>query len=67
MILSKLNVLLEDRDISPEKLHELTGIPKATIRELLTQKADNIAFDELEGLCDFFNCSVGDLLEHTNP
>lgn len=67
MIINHLDQLLKDRQITPEKLHEKTRVSKATIRSLLTNKAHHIDFDELEGLCDFLNCAVGELLEHSTP
>jgi len=59
MIKSNLEELLLARNLSPEKLHEKTSVHKATIRQLMSQKANHIHFDELEALCDFLDCSVG--------
>lgn len=67
MIKSNLDRLLEQHQLSAEKLHEETSLSKATIRHLLSQEANHIDFDELEALCDFFKCNVGDVLEHTSP
>lgn len=67
MITNHLDRLLKDKQLSPEKLHVETHVSKSTIRLLLSRKAHSIDFDELEGLCDFLNCSVGELLEHSVP
>lgn len=67
MIINHLEKLLLDRQITPEKLHEKTRVSKSTIRSLLSYKAHHINFDELEALCDFLDCSVGELLEHSAP
>ncbi len=67
MITNNLDAILKKHELTPEKLHEKTRVSKATIRLLLTEKANHIDFDELEALCDFLDCSVGELLEHSAP
>ena len=65
MIICNLGVLLEARNLTIADLREETRVPGATIRRMLDGSAHSIEFDVLEGICDFLECSVGDLLEHS--
>lgn len=64
MIKCYLSELLEKRRITSVQLVEETNLTQATVRKLLDGSAHAIHFDELEAICDFFGCEVGDLLSH---
>lgn len=44
-------------------ISEATGISRATLSSLHTEKAHGIQFKTLDTLCRFLECNVGDLLE----
>ncbi len=67
VIRCNLDELLKNRSLTAKDLHEDTRIPNADIRELLSGRARMIEFDVLEAMCDYLACTVGDLLEHSNP
>ena len=67
MINCNLKKLLEAKELTTQHLNEDTHITKATIRRLLDGSAHAIDFGVLEAICDYLDCSVGDLLEHSNP
>lgn len=41
-----------------------TGLARNTVAFLYHDKVKAINFATIDALCDLFNCSVGDLLEH---
>lgn len=67
MIKCNLQKILASRALSHDDLNDDTRVPKATIRKLLDNSARNIEFDELEAICDYLDCTVGELLEHSTP
>ena len=67
MINCNLKNLLAARELTSEDLYQDTHITKATIRRLLDGSAHAIDFGVLEAICDYLDCGVGDLLEHSNP
>lgn len=67
MIICHLEKLLTARNLKPADLNDDTNITKGTIRRLLDGSAHAIEFDVLEAICDYLKCSVGDLLEHSDP
>lgn len=67
MIISNLGRLLSDRGLTAKDLNEDTHLSNASIRKLLDGSAHLIEFDVLEAICDYLNCSVGDVLEHSSP
>ncbi|MGK0375024.1 MAG: putative transcriptional regulator [Arenicella sp.] len=67
MINCNLKNLLESKKRTSEDLNEDTHITKATIRRLLDGSAHAIDFGVLEAICDYLDCTVGDLLEHSKP
>ncbi|RBP50714.1 helix-turn-helix domain-containing protein [Arenicella xantha] len=64
MIKCYLDLLLSKRNINAESLIADTSLSRATVRKLLDGSANEIHFDELEALCDYLKCDVGDLLSH---
>lgn len=67
MITSNLGRLLSERNLTHEDLNEDTHVSNASIRKLLDGSAHSIEFDVLEAICDYLDCGVGDLLEHSTP
>ena len=67
MIISNLDRLLSDRGLTSKDLNDDTHVSNASIRRLLDGSAHSIEFDVLEALCDYLECNVGDILEHSKP
>ena len=67
MINCNLKNLLDARKLTSTDLNEDTHITKATIRRLLDGSAHAIDFGVLEAICNYLDCSVGEVLEHSNP
>ncbi|WP_429683221.1 helix-turn-helix domain-containing protein [Bacillus paranthracis] len=47
-----------------QDVHIKTGLNRNTISNLYHEKVKRIDFDTIDKLCDLFNCSIGELLEH---
>lgn len=45
-----------------EDLHELTGLSRTTIRQILTGKKKSLYFDTIGLLCEKLNCRVEELI-----
>lgn len=62
----KLNLskLLGERKLRASEVARKTGINKNTLSSLYNENVTGIRFDTLEKLCNFLNCSVGDLVEY---
>lgn len=57
-----LNQVLEDRGISQNQLAKDTGISVETIRNFKNNKTTRVSFDVLEKVCNYLNCSIGDVM-----
>ena len=44
-----------------------TGIERRRLYDLRDNKASFIRMDEIEALCDYFPCEVGELVDYTSP
>ncbi|MGM0434309.1 MAG: helix-turn-helix domain-containing protein [Pseudomonadota bacterium] len=70
MIRYRLKELIEDYEartgqkLSYTKLARETGLNRPTISKLITQRGYNTTTTVLDRLCDFFECSIEDLIEH---
>ena len=53
--------LLIDRDISKQKLREMTGLSPASISKLT--KGQNVNTDVLLAICDALSCGIGEIVE----
>lgn len=63
MIKSRLHILMGEKKIrSIRQLSEETKISRLSLTKLYDGKSKGIEFDTLETLCNFFNCSIGELL-----
>jgi len=50
--------------LSLEELSRETGIGRSTLSKIAGRRGYNTTTDNLDRLCSFFGCAVGDLLEH---
>lgn len=60
----RVSDLLGQRKMTQKQLSEQTGIRPATISALYHETAKRLELDQIEKLCEVFECSPGDLLEH---
>lgn len=56
--------LLIDRDISKQKLREMTGLSPASISKLT--KGQNVNTNVLLSICDALSCGIGEIVEIAN-
>lgn len=70
MIRFKLNELLsakafrEGRRIEWQEVAERSGIHRTTISRMLNTRGYNASMSNLDALCRYFECQVGDLAEY---
>jgi len=70
MIRFKLQELLAEkqfkdgRRVTLTELSEVTGINRVTISKMVNQRSYSTVTDNVDVLCKFFNCKVGDLMEY---
>ncbi len=50
--------------VTMDSVAEATGIHRATLSKIAGPKGYNTTTDNLDALCKFFNCSLGDLAEY---
>jgi putative transcriptional regulator len=63
MITVKLSEMMGKYKIkSFSELEKLTGITRKTLTKMYDGEGKGIEYDTLDKLCDYFNCTVGDLL-----
>lgn len=53
----------EGRRVTLTELSETTGINRVTISKMVNQRGYSTVTDNLDKLCKFFNCKVGDIAE----
>lgn len=58
----KLFLMMEEREITKEKLKKETGISSATIAKL--SKNEEISMATVQTLCDFFDCQPGAIMSY---
>lgn len=69
IIRSQLRILLaakahrEGRTISLRELQRETDIPISTVMGMANNTIKRVPLEELNVLCDYFDCEVGDLLK----
>ena len=63
MINNKFSVLLGERLIKITEISDRTGISRTTLTNLYFKRSKFISFDVLNKLCEFFDCSVEDIIE----
>lgn len=66
---SQLRILLaqkghrEGRTISLREVVRATKVPSSTVMGMANNTIKRVPLDELNSLCDYFDCDVGDLLK----
>jgi putative transcriptional regulator len=54
----------EGRRVTLTELSEATGINRVTLSKMVNQRGYSSVTDNLDKLCKFFNCKVGDIAEY---
>lgn len=62
MITIKLKALMDKHELSQRELSRKTGIRQTTIGDYYNNKCKHISINNLDVLCDYFNCNVEDLI-----
>ncbi|MBQ9659484.1 MAG: helix-turn-helix transcriptional regulator [Clostridia bacterium] len=63
MIIFKVKDLMKEQNISRYRLQKLTNWNYKRINAYFFGKVININVEEIEKLCDIFNCDISDLIE----
>jgi len=66
-VVSHLDELLEDRDLSLVQLAAATGVTAANLSVLKNGRARAIRFSTLTAICQALDCRPGDLLDIDRP
>lgn len=64
MIKIHLARMMGERKLNITDVARATNLNRNTVSLLYRETAQRIDFETLEVLCRFFECSVGDLIEH---
>ena len=70
MIRFRLKEMIADKEfkegkrISIEAISKETGIHRSTISRITGQKGYNTTTDNIDKLCDYFDCPVEKIMEH---
>lgn len=64
MIIFKIKEMLEKKDISRYKLQQLTNWNYKRINAYYFGRVMSITTEELDKLCEIFNCKISDLIEY---
>ena len=62
-ILSHLDELLRQRNMTAKQLCQLIGITEANLSILRSGKAKGIRFNTINKICYYLQCDVGDILK----
>lgn len=54
----------EDRRVTFEEVSTATGVNRTTLSKMANQRGYNTTTDNLDRLCSYFGCKLGDLAEH---
>lgn len=60
----RLSILMGEKRYRIQDIHKKTGLARTTISNLYHDKMERVDYETLNKLCELFECSVGDLLEH---
>lgn len=63
MIIFKVKELLEKNKISRYKLRQYTDLSYVRVNDYYFNRVKSIKVDELEQLCDVFDCDIQDIME----
>lgn len=70
MIRIRLKELIAEREFQENRVITLgeisseTGIHRATLSKIANERGYNTGTDNIDKLCDFFDCQISDLLQH---
>jgi putative transcriptional regulator len=56
--------LLIDKDMTKKELMQKAGISKSTVDKM--GRGEIVSLDIIDRICNYFNCSVEDVIEHTS-
>ena len=56
--------LLIDKDMTKKELRQKTGISKSTVDKM--GRGETVSLDIIDRICNYFDCSIEDVVEHTN-
>lgn len=62
MIFCTLRKLINEKNVTQSKIADTTGITRPTLLQLIRNDNQNIKYDTLEKLCDFFKIPLDELL-----
>ncbi|MFO7814022.1 MAG: helix-turn-helix transcriptional regulator [Pelovirga sp.] len=54
----------EGKRVTFDEIAKQTGIHRTTLSKIANQRSYNTSTDNIDRLCQFFKCQVGDLMEH---
>lgn len=63
-ILIKLDILLQEKEMTGKELAEIIGITEANLSIFRSGKARAVRFTTLEAICRALDCQPGDVLEY---
>ncbi len=64
MIETKLHILLAEKRMTQKELSDATGIGKNTIGRYCNNTWCKINKEDIDILCNFFNCKIEDIIEY---
>ena len=64
MIKCKLKLKRIEKNISQQDLSKVTGIRLQTISDMETGKSKSFGVENINALCDFFQCNIEDIMEY---
>lgn len=56
--------LLIDKDMTKKELMQQVGISKSTVDKM--GRGEIVSLDIIDRICNYFDCSIEDVVEHTN-
>jgi len=56
----------DGRRVTMSELSEATGINRGTLSKMVNQKGYSTVTNNIDLLCNFFDCQVEDLMEYVN-
>jgi len=57
----------EGRRVTLEEIAQATGINRTTLSRIANNRGYNTTTDNLDGLCRYFGCKLGDVAEYVEP
>ena len=64
-ILVNLSVIMAKKNVKLKDLSKFVGITEQNLSILKNGKAKAIRFSTLDAICEYLNCNVSDILEHS--